>query len=83
MRMAKEDTARGLISGTISSALGQDEEQYTFLDKLYSTNTLYRHIFPASQALGTDEKDMLLKYDELSRELASEDDKDDVAKKES
>ena len=69
MQMAREDSARCLISGSISSAIGQSSEQYSFLDKLYSTNTFYRHMFPATQALGTDEKEILLKNDELAEVL--------------
>lgn len=67
LKMAREDSARLLISQSTSSTTGIYEEPYSFLDKLYSTNTLYRHMFPATQALGTDEKDVLLKNDELSR----------------
>ena len=77
LKMAREDSARLLISQSESSTSEPSEEPLSFLDRLYSTNTLYRHMFPATQALGTDEKEILLKNDELSKfameEVASDD----------
>ena len=67
LKMAREDTARNLISGTMRAAEGNPNgENLTFLDNLYSTNTVYRHLFPDTQSLGTDEKEILVKHDELA-----------------
>ena len=66
LKLAREDSAMLLISQSEASTNEPFEEPLSFLDKLYSTNTLYRHMFPATQALGTDEKEVLLKNDELS-----------------
>ena len=72
LKMAREDSARILISQSVPSTTEQCEEPYSFLDKLYSTNAVYRHMFPATQALGTDEKELLLRNDELSKALDEE-----------
>ena len=78
LKMAKEDTAQNLIDGTMIAAEGnQSGENLTFLDNLYNTNTVYRHLFPDTQSLGTDEKEILIKHDELAN--VSEEDNDEGA----
>ena len=67
LKMVKEDSARILIDGAISSDTGRNDEQFTFLDKMYLKNPLYRHAFPETQSLGTDEKACLIKNDQLQR----------------
>ena len=77
LKMAKEDTARNLISGTMIAAEGnRSRENLTFLDNLYSTNTVYRHLFPDTQSLGTDEKETLIKHDELAHVTEEDNDED-------
>ena len=75
LQTAKEDTVRHLVGDELFEASHENENQdFSFLDKLYNTNALYRHLFPENQSLGTIEKEPLLENDALSKALPSDDD---------